>query len=242
MEEIEDLLVKTIQNANDGGDVDARARIMQGMNDSMRPFYEGKSPAEVTELTNIAQNFITNVFNKVNIPLETKLVTEREFLFYKLANDKDICPNLRSWKREEGKFLITYKKHDPIDILTRDKKNCVISLIIKLHGMGIILNSFTKNNIVYNQYEGIKLIGFHDSIWIDSIDDQSLLNNEYGISFSNVEELLTHELKMVDEIFDEDEKLLEAKLELKTTDELDSVKKEKFDNHFHSSDEENIYY
>ena len=162
--------------------------------------------------------------------LETKLVDEREFLFYKLANDEDICPKLKSWERQEGKFLIKYKIHTPINIFTNNKKELVINLVIKLHKMGIFHGNINKDNIVYNEYEGVKLTNFSEALWIDEIDEKFLLNNSYGKPCSNIEELLGLELNKINEIFD----FLNN----------DGTVKEKNsnDDHLHSSDEENVYY
>lgn len=236
MEQLEDLFVETITNANIQNNPDAMNHMMQGMNDSMQQFHHGKSPVEIAEMTNTAHNFMTKILNRANVPVETKLISEREFLFYKLADDKDFCPKLRSWKRQDGQFLITYKKHDPIDILTEDKKELVIKLINQLHGMGIILNNLTKNSIVYNEYEGIKLTGFSEASWVDTInDEQFLLNNSYG-PCSTIEELLALELKIIDDIFETDSKIdLDNEITL-------YLKPKVIDNHFHSSDEENVYY
>lgn len=226
MEQIEDLIV----NINIQNRPNAMNHVMQGMIDTIQRANPGKSPAEITEMTNQYQNFMTNILNRVNIPLETKLIDEREFLFYKLVNEKNICPKLRSWKRKEGKFLIEYKKHDVIDNLTEEKKGLAIHLINQLHHVGIFHGNLTKDNIVYNQYEGIKLTGFSEAMWIDTMDDeQFLLNNQYG-PCSTIEELLQLELKMIDKIFERDSINLDGKSELK------------IDDHFHSSDEENVFY
>jgi hypothetical protein len=228
MEHMEDLLINSITNAGIAGNPDA---IQQAMNNSMQQFYVGRSPAEIAAMTEMTQNFMTKIFNRISVPTETKLVNEREFLFYKLANEIDICPKLTSWERNQGEFLIKYKKHDPINILTKANKGLVLNLIKQLNNIGIFHGNIHKDNVVYNEYEGVKLTEFSGAQWIDQIDDQFLLNNPYGTPCLNILELLNLELRIIDDIFDVDEE------DLKITDEIKIV-----DNHFHSSDEENVYY
>lgn len=233
MEQIEDSLVDMIQKFNIGDGLntpDAKQEVLQSMTNQLQQFNGDKSPAEITEIQNQCENFMTRIFNRANIPLEMKLINEREFLFYKFADSEDICPKLKSFERKDGQFLIKYKTHDSIDILTEDKKVLVLNLIKKLHKMGIFYNNLTKENIVYNEYEGIKLANFCDSLWFDEIDEQFLLYNSYGKSCSNIEELLELELNKINEIFDL-ESIDETIIEIKSNDD-----------HFHSSDEENVYY
>jgi hypothetical protein len=176
---------------------------------------------------------MTNIFNRINIPIETKLVNEKEFLFYKLTDERNICPKLKSFERQNGEFLIKYKTHNPITILDESKKDSVINLIKQLHNVGIFYGNICKDNIVYNEYEGVKLTDFSKSLWIDQIDKRFLLNNPYCTSCSNIEELLELELNKINEIFILDKEITGVD----STDELKII-----DDHFHSSDEENVYY
>jgi len=203
MEPIEDLLVDMMQKLNLGGVLnaqEAQQAVMQSMNNQFQN--TGKSPAELMEMTNQTQNFITRIFNRANIPLQTKLINEKESLFYKFADSKNICPALKSFERKDGQFLIKHKTHNPIDNLTENKKESVIGLVTQLHKMGIFHGNINKDNIVCDEYEDIKLVDFSESLWIDSIDEQYLLNNSYGKACLNIEELLNLELNKINEIFD----------------------------------------
>lgn len=241
MEQIEDSLVDMIQKFNIGEGLntqEAQQMVIQSMNNSIQQTHVGKSPAEIMEITNQTQNFMTRIFNRANIPLETKLMNEREFIFYKFADTVNICPALKLFERKDGQFLIKYKTHVPIDILSEDKEKLIIDLIIKLHKLGIIHNNITKENIVYNEYEGVKLTNFSEALWIDEIDEQFLLNNSYGKSCSSIEELLELEINQIIQIF---------KLDLISNGNfkflnLERETKNSSDDHFHSSDEENVYY
>jgi len=246
MEQLEDLIIRSLGDLDADGYENARVLMMQGANNSIRQSHVGKSPAEIAAVTAQSQIFFDNIFNRLNIPLEIKLISEREFLFYKLAEEKNICPSLKSWKRQNNQFLIKYKKYSQIEILTEDKKELVIKLITQLHKMGIILYNLTKDNIVYNEYEGVKLIGFSEAMWIDTIDDeQFLLNNLYG-PCSTIKELLELELKIVDDIFETDSEINSINLDneiIKKSLELKNIVEilgsdVKFGDHFHSSDEE----
>ena len=227
MEPIENSFVKCLEDLNIdiNNHQDMRDRIQVSIDDAIQPYCIGKSPAEVTEMTNLCHNWMNGIFNRLAIPLETKLVDEKEFLFYKIVDDKDLCPKLKSWERQDGKFLIKYKTHNPIVELIDSTKEIVIGLVSKLHKLGIIHNNITKENTVCNEYEEIKLTGFSEAMWIDSIGEQFLLNNLYGVPCSGIEELLNLELTKVNDIFDI--KTKESKID---------------DDHFHSSDDENIYY
>lgn len=173
--------------------------------------YQGRTAEEITATNRSMNDFMTIVTNRLSVKTETKLVSQNGFLIYKLANDKNICPSLKSWKWQDEQFLITHKVHDPINVLMTDKKESVRQLIQELHKMGLIHGNINKNNIVYNEHEGFKLDDFSQSQFVGSIDEQYLLNNFYGKSFNNVEELLNFELKLVDEIFGETPK---AKLQV----------------------------
>jgi len=225
MEPIENIMVKMFETIPIANHQDAREHVLRSINGSLLHTLSDKSPAEITEMMNRCENMMDNILNRVAIPLETKLVDGREFLFYKLVDDKDLCPKLKSWERQNGQFLIKYKTYDPVDILTEYNKDIVIGLVAELHKLGIIHNNITKENIVCNEFEGIKLTGFSDAMWIDSIDEQFLLNNLYGKSCLSIDELLNLELSKVNEIF-----------VLESSDEENSN-----DDHLHSSDEENIY-
>jgi tRNA A-37 threonylcarbamoyl transferase component Bud32 len=202
MEPIENTMVKMLETIPIENHQDAREYIQASIDNSLQPYCAGKSPAEIMEMRNSTLNLMNNIFNRVTIPLETKLVDEKEFLFYKLVDDKDLCPKLKSWERQDGKFLIKYKTHNEISSFTESNKEIVIGLVSKLHKLGIIHNDITKENIVCNEYEGIKLTGFSESMWIDSIDEQFLLNNLYGVPCSSIEELLNLELNKVNDIFE----------------------------------------
>jgi len=225
MEPIENVMVKMLETIPIANHQDAREHVLRSINGSLLHNLSDKSPAEITEIMNRCENMMDNILNRVAIPLETKLVDERDFLFYKLVDDKNICPKLKSWERQDGKFLIEYKTHNEILSLTESNKYIVINLVAKLHKLGIIHNNITKENIVCNEFEGIKLIDFSEALWIDSIDEQFLLNNLYGVPCSSIDDLLNLELSKVNEIFE------------------NCINELKFrDDHFHSSDEENIYY
>lgn len=199
-----DSIVKMMETLGVGEN--AGVGIIQNVNNIMQQINRGKSPAEIAEsdeITNKAMIGIANIFNRMNIPLETKLVTDNEFIFYKFADDKDLCPKLREWERKEGKFLIKYKKHESIDLSTKDKKiekDLIVVLVNKLHDANIFHCNLTKDNIVYNEYEGIKLTGFTNSLWIDQISEDYLLNNSYGKPCSNIKELLELEINMINKI------------------------------------------
>lgn len=204
MEQIQDYIVHMIENFGEVPDMDNFENIMlQRGYDTLEPSLVGKSAAEITAIRNMLYNNVTLICNRLKIAVESKLLSEREFFFYKLIGDEDICPKLRSWNRDNGQFLIKHKKHDIVEVLTNDKKESVLELINKLHKMGIYHGNITKNNIVYNEYEGVKLAGFSDSLWIDQIDDQFLSNNLYGIPCTTIDELLNLELKMVEEMVEE---------------------------------------
>lgn len=242
MEGMEDTFVKMMENLNIEDYENARHGMLEGMTTQIENFHGNKSPAEITELKNQYENFITNIFNRMTIPLETKIIDEREFLFYKLADDKDICPKLKEFERKDGKFIIKHKNYTPIEMLTEVKEKLVIDLVIKLHKMGIFYNNLRKENIVYNEYEGVRLINFSEAIWIDQIDEQFLLNNSYGKSCSNIEELLKEELDTINEIFLIDS-LKSSDLKFLNLDQKPiKEKRNSNDHHFHSSDEENVYY
>lgn len=242
MEGIEDTFVKTIENLNIENYEDTRREMLQAMTNQIENCHGNKSPAEITELKTQCENFIANIFNRITIPLETKIIDEREFLFYKLADDKDICPKLKEFERKDGKFIIKHKNYTPIEILTEDKEKLVIDLVFKLHKMGILYNNVRKENIVYNEYGGIRLINFSEAIWIDQIDEQFLLNNSYGKSYSNIQELCTEELYKINEIFLIDS-INSSDLKFINLDkEIIKEKRKANDDRFHSSDEENVYY
>lgn len=244
MEQIEDSLVDMIQKFNIGEGLntqEAQQMVIQNMNNSIQQTHVGKSPAEIMEITNQTQDFMTRIFNRANIPLETKLMNEREFIFYKFADSGNICPSLKSFERKDRQFLIKYKTHVPIEILTEDKKELVICLIVKLHKMGIFHGNTNKENFVYNEYEGIKLTDFSEALWIDEIDEQILLNNSYGKSCTSIEELLELELNKINEIFEFD-LISNDNLKFLGLDHETIKEKNSNDDHFHSSDEDNVYY
>jgi len=198
-----DIISKAFEDA--GLDDDQNNQInqmMQTMNNMMSQMYSDKTPAEINELTKSANELFGNIFGRLNFPLETKIVSQKEFLVYKLVNDDKICPELRSWKWENDVFSIKYKECKPLHILTEKNKEFVVNLIMKIHNMGIFYGGVHKDNIVYNEYEGIKLIDFSNSCSINGIDEQFLLNNPYGTPCHSIEELLNLELKAVEDIFE----------------------------------------
>jgi len=243
-----------------------RENITQNINNSMEQFTIGKSAAEITEIKNQTHIIIDNICNRINIPFEEKLLSEKEFYIYKLLEEKNISPKLKSYERVNGQFFIRYKKYESIDMVSKDIKESMLDLVNKMHDMKIYHGNINKNNIMFNQYEGIRLIDFSNSCWIDEINKDLLINNSYEKICTTNDELLQLEIEMVnniymvdqlrsifnnseikDEIKDESENLddenksnyKEYKVELY---KIEPYKIKQNDNHFHSSDEENIYY
>ena len=79
MEGMEDTFVKMMENLNIEDYEDTRRGMLQAMTNQIENSHGNKSPAEITELKNQCENFITNIFNRMTIPLETKIIDEREF-------------------------------------------------------------------------------------------------------------------------------------------------------------------
>jgi hypothetical protein len=189
--------------------------VVQNMNDQFPGMFPGRSPAEIQALMGPGLNLMNNIIARAAIPITIKEVSQHEFLFYMLADTKDICPKIKKWKRENGNFYIEYKDFALIDVNMKNKKHAVTNLIEKLHSMGIFHANINKNAIVYDESTGVRLIDFSQAGWIDGLDDeQFLLNNPYGKPCNTLQELLDLELSMVDEIFGvdvEEEKELEIK-------------------------------
>jgi hypothetical protein len=106
MEQFEDVFLRMFEDIGAENDPNLRENMIRVLSGSLQPLTVGKSAAEITEINNQTHNFIDNICNRINIPLELKVMDEKEFLFYKLMDDNNICPKLKSWNRDNGQFLI----------------------------------------------------------------------------------------------------------------------------------------